>query len=391
MKILFLTSRLPYPPNRGDRVRTFNFVRQMSHEHEVSVLSFIADPSENAFVEPLQQYCARVQTVLLRPHQSCFNAGRGLFSSKPLQVHYYHSRTFAGKVQREIELFRPDMLYVHLFRMAPYGMDMPVPYRVLDMTDVISREIELSLPYRNSIQKRVYALEYERIRRYETEIINHFDESWLISPQDLAQLNGRRNGAKVTVVPNGVNTELFRPLSQPREPRTLIFVGHMGVPHNHDAADRLIRQVVPRVEAACGPVQVRLVGQDSDRNGFRNSLDGRVQCTGFVEDLNGELNRSAVFAAPLRFAAGTQNKILEAMAAGTPVVTTSLGNQGIGASPDSDLLVGDTDEQFANHVVRALQDQPTADSMGLRGRQFVETRFPWSAVQHRLQDIANSI
>jgi glycosyltransferase involved in cell wall biosynthesis len=282
-----------------------------------------------------------------------------------------------------------DAAYIHLFRMAPYLAHHPGLYRVVDLTDVISKEVAASLPYRGAASRLLYSLERPRIAAYEKKVAEHFEESWLISGADLKVLGRRAPGANLQVVPNGVDLEQLRPSNGETEPDLLLFVGHMSVFHNVDAASFLAEEILPRVRRAVPACRVRLVGADpAPRVKALGELPG-VTVAGFVPDLNAELNRAAVFVAPLRFAAGVQNKVLEALAAGRPVVTTRQVSEGLGATPGEHLLAGDDPGVLAALVGELLQDPDRARAIGEAGRLFVAQRFTWETARRRMKEIEN--
>ena len=188
-------------------------------------------------------------------------------------------------------------------------------------------------------------------------------------------------------MPNGVDFAAFYPTSQPAEPDSLLFTGHMRVFHNIDAATFLTREILPLVRRQVPDCSLTLAGADPGPEVQALAGEPGVTVAGFVPDLNDALNKAAVFVAPLRFAAGVQNKALEAMAAGRPVVTTSLVNQGLGAQPGRDLLIVDDAGTIANQIVALLRDAGMRERIGQAGRQFVRSRFSWDVVAQRVRAI----
>ncbi len=331
MRILCLASRLPYPPNRGDRLRAFNFIKNLSREHKLSLLSFIAHESEREHLPPLRAYCQDVRVLTMSQRHSALSVLYNLWRREPLQALYYRSGAMRRLVKQTLTEKQFDAAYVHLFRMAPYVADQPRLYRIVDLTDAISEEITRSLPYRGLISRLIYKLELSRIRRYERHVAKTFEETWLISKADRQVLAMDCPAANIRVVPNGVDANRLYPLEQPCEPDSLIFVGHLGVFHNVDAATILARKVLPLVRQQIPNCSLKIVGAEPNAQVRALDAEPAVSVTGFVPDLNDYLNRAAIFVAPLRFAAGVQNKVLEAMATASPVVTTNLVNAGLGA------------------------------------------------------------
>lgn len=392
MRILCLTARLPYPPNRGDRLRAFHFIEHLAQEHELTLLSFVAGAGARDYLAELRPFFQKIHLVNLPPWRSALAAGLNLWRSQPLQALYYRSRAMQKLVDSVVAAGDFDVAYVHLFRMAPYVARHSNLYRIVDLTDVISEEVARSLPYRNPFWRLIYTIERPRIVRYERWAARHFEETWLISEADRRVLAAACPGANIQVVRNGVDTEAFSPLQKSPAPHRLIFVGHFGVFHNIDAAVYLVREILPLVQADIPDCTVQLVGAKPAEAVQRLAAENEaVSVTGFVPDLNAYLNEAAVFVAPLRFAAGVQNKVLEAMAAGTPVVTSSLVNKGLSAAEERDLLVADTPAGFARQIIRLLRDPALQAELSQSGRAFVCRQYSWDHVLARMQTVAQQL
>ncbi len=387
MRILFLTSRLPYPPNRGDRSRVYHFLQHLSPKHDLSLAAFIAHDFEREHLTLLGAYCREVRVVQMAPSRSALSVLLNLWRGRPLQALYYRSKDMHRLIDELLEGDRFDVVYVHLFRMAPYVADRPDLYRVVDLTDAISKEVARSLPYRGQAWRLIYGFERPRIERYERWVANTFEETWMISEADRRVLASACKGANVQVVPIGVDTEHFYPTGQPCRANSLIFVGHMGVFHNVDAVTHLVQDVLPLVRQRIPECTLEIVGSEPSAQVRRLATDPAVSVVGFVPDLNARLNEGAVFAAPLRFAAGVQTKVLEAMAAARPVVTTSIVNEGLGAQPGQDILIADDATTTANRIVDLLRDEQLRARIGQAGRHFVSRQYTWQQVVERMGEI----
>jgi len=391
MRILFLTGRLPAPPNRGDRLRAYHFLRVLSREHRITLLSFIADDRETGNIGPLRPFCEDIQLVHRGRWQATTATALNVWRRMPFQSLYFRSSVMQGAVDNLLARRQFDAVYVHLFRMAQYVAARRRPYRILDLTDAISSEIERSLPYRDPKWRLIYRLELPRIRRYERDIVRRFDETWLISPAERSYIFPDGPDDRTFVVPNGVDTVRFHPSGHGRNEPALIFVGHMGVFHNIDAAEHLAADILPRVRAAVPRARLSLVdAEPAPAVRALAALPG-VSVPGHVSDLNAALNDAAVFVAPLRFAAGIQNKVLEAMAAGLPVVTTSYVNQGLEAEAGQHLLVADEPAALAEAVVGLLRDPGARRRLGQNGRDFVLQRYRWEDVLDRMKVIEQKL
>jgi sugar transferase (PEP-CTERM/EpsH1 system associated) len=387
MNILFLTSRLPYPPNRGDRVRTFNFIKRLSQDHEIQLLSFIESGKERERLPLLEPYC-RVETVTLSRSRSYWNMLTRATSGSPFQTMYYHSREMERLVRRHVESQDFDLVYSHLFRMAPFAPLLPNVPRVVDLTDCISRELAASIRHRPWPLRPLLRVEANRIRRYEAWVADSFDEAWTISPSDRAEILRLAPDASIHVVSNGVDDSLYSATPR-RGGMRLGFLGNLSVPHNIDAARLLALEIMPEVQRIFPDARLEIFGDGVTRSVRNLHGKNRTIVTGPVANLGAVFESLSVFVSPLRFAAGIQNKILEAMAAGLPVVTTSYGNEGLAAEPEKEILVHDHLAHFAGAVISLLQDPDRATELGEAARSFVQSSFTWDAVADRIANLTS--
>lgn len=391
MRLLFLTSRLPYPPHRGDRLRVYHFLRKLSKEHQITLISFISNEKERNHIKSLREFCVDISVVKVGPTKSAFNVGLNYWRKLPLQTLYYCSREMQKMVDETLSKNNFDAIYVHLFRMVPYIETGTTLYRIVDLTDIISQELVHSMPYRGFFSRMLYNVERPRIEKYEKHVANHFEEVWLISEYDRAVLLEKSPNANIKVVRNGVDSSIFFPTNEQKTPSSLIFVGHMGVFHNVDAAIYLVNEIFPLIQLKIPDAIIRIVGASPSLKVQRlNEIPG-VEVMGFVPDLNKILNRSSVFVAPLRFSAGVQNKVLEAMAAGCPVVTTTLVNQGLGARSGHELILGDDAPSLANAIIGLLEDEVQRHQIGKSGRAFVKANYRWDMVCEQMEVIQKTI
>ena len=387
MKLLFLTSRLPYPPNRGDRLRTFNFIRSLADEHEIHLLSFINGENEREYIAPLKDFCQTIQILPLPAWRSAITVGLNIWRRQPLQALYYRSSAMQNLIRSTVVETQFDAVYVHLFRMAPFVTDFDDLYRIVDLTDVISQELIHSMPYRGVFSRLIYALELPRVERFERWVAETFEETWLISDHDRGLLVKECPDANIQVVPNGVDIQKLHSTGETPTLNSLIFVGHLGVFHNVDAALFLVHDILPLVRAEIPGVTLKLVGAAPNPEIQALGNISGVQVTGFVDDLNAALIQSTIFVAPLRFAAGVQNKVLEAMAVGRPIVTTSLVNQGVGAVDGRDLIAADDAQSIADAVIDLLRDPEKREHLGHAARTFVNVNFNWDFVRQRMRAV----
>jgi glycosyltransferase involved in cell wall biosynthesis len=253
-----------------------------------------------------------------------------------------------------------------------------------------------SLPHRRGLSRLVYGIETPRVRRYEVEIASRFDEVWVVSPRDRDELVERGAPASIRVIPNGVDPSWIEEAERGGEPRAgaeprparILFVGHLAVPHNVDAVRFFAADVMPLIRREKPHAEFIAAGAGAGSELRRLERRGLVTLAGFVPDLRRMLEEASVFVAPLRFAAGVQNKVLEAMAAGRPVVATPEVNAGIGAKPGYEIVLASEPGSFAAETLALMRDPVRSAKLGSAARAFAASRFTWSALRERAEWLA---
>jgi sugar transferase (PEP-CTERM/EpsH1 system associated) len=377
VRLLVLAPRFPWPLDKGDRLTVFNLVRHFSQNHHVALLTFLEPGQDPAARRHLEDAAERVETVPLRKWGAYAGALGAVLRGRPLQVGYYASARMRERVQQTIDDFEPDVVYAHTIRMGEYLAGARRP-RVLGM------QISMRLNYgrlarhsRNPLRRLLYRIEAWWAGRYEPRIARRFDRCLLISEKDVAALGSPRP-LNIVVNPHGVAFRYFTSDGpEAEEDGHIVFTGNMAYPPNADAAVWFARKILPRIRREVPDARFSVVGADPlpavrvlDRN-------PAVEVTGRVEDLRPYLDRAAVAVDPLRVGAGLQNKVLEGMSMGVPMVVTAVANEGIGAEPGRHLLVADRADDFARQVVRLLRDPEMRTRIGAAARRFVIDEWSW--------------
>jgi sugar transferase (PEP-CTERM/EpsH1 system associated) len=381
MRVLALTPRLPFPPVGGDKLRAYSFLSRLSQRHPVDLLSFIERADEEAQARDLARRHPgiSVETVRLGPWRSRLGALVGLASREPLQVHYYRSAEMRARVEARLASTRYDAVYVHLVRMAQYVERRTEPRRVLDMTDAISMVFARAQAVRRDWFRVVNAIEWGRVRRYEPEIVRRFDATVLIAEVDAQEL--AKNGApaeRLVVVNNGVDRAFFTPSAREYDSSRAVFVGNLYSFANSDAALRIAREIAPRLRAQIPAASIDIVGVNPPASVRAFSGREGVTVTGAVDDVRPFVERAALSLCPVRVAGGVQNKILESLALGVPVVTSPEGFEGLGACGEEDgVLVARSDDEFAALSVALMRDASLRAELGRRGAAFIGRSYDW--------------
>lgn len=377
-----MTSRYPYPPYRGDRLHAFHTLKALSQEHDVAVLALTNGSEQTADLRAF----TGIRTVRLPRMRSWIQAWAGLLSTVPSQVWYCHSSRMKELVNEELQARSFDVVVSHSIRMAPYLWGIDHPLKILLLGDSLGRNLDGGAPYSSWWKRPGLVWERWRVDRFTARAARRFRESWAFSQEDATDLI-RLGCPRIAVVPHGVDERLFDLVRTPSLDPTVLFVGNLSVPHNVDAARWLAGGIWPRVRAQWPNARLVLAG--ADPISVIRKLDGvkGVQVPGTRFDLRETWASAHVLVAPLRFSTGIQNKLLEAMAAGVPVVTSSNAASAVGGIHRQHLLVAETEESIAEAVLETLSDPPGATRRALAARQHVRNAFRWEGFAERLEEL----
>jgi len=387
MKILFLTSRLPYPPHRGDKLKIFHLMRQLSRAHELTLLSFISDKSELASAGPLKELCREVHTVYRPFSRSLLGCLAAVPSPDPIQVGYFRSRTMRETLGRVLAEGNFDVIHTHLIRMAQYTRDLRGPVRVLDLTDAGSLYLDrFRRTVKNPLLKLLVWAELRRLKPYEG-VIEAFDAALVCSPVDRRVLASAAPKARLDILYNGIDLETFTPGEGIHgDPDRIIYTGNLSYFPNTDGIRYFVRQVLPLIRREIPGVKLYIVGKDPPGN-VRKLASENITVTGFVPDIRAEYLASTVAVAPVRFGAGTLNKVLEPLALGIPVVSTPIGVEGLPLEPGRHLMLADSPADFAAAVVAVLRDPELRRRLSVQGRDAVRSEYGWNVIAGTLENI----
>jgi sugar transferase (PEP-CTERM/EpsH1 system associated) len=355
LRVVFLCHRLPYAPNRGDRIRAYHMLEQMRRDADVHVVSFVHDRAEA--IEAHRVPADRVTVLPTAPWRNRLRALALLGTDRPLTHLLLDAPGAAAAVDHAIRTTRPDVLVAYCSGVArlaltPEAADLPL---VVDMVDVDSAKWRALAPATPQPMRWIYQREARCLGAFERALVARAATTLVVNERERSTLADMVPGARVSVIENGIDLERFRPpADEPRQPH-VVFCGVMNYAPNEEAALRLIRDIWPRVRTARPDARLVLVGaHPTSRMTAAAAADRSIDVTGSVADVRPYLWRAAVSAAPLRTARGLQNKVLEALAARLPVVTTPAVAEGLPGSALPGCLVAADDGEAAAALVRLL-------------------------------------
>jgi polysaccharide biosynthesis protein PslH len=454
VKILVLTSRFPFPLEKGDKLRIYNQMRELSRAgHEIVGIALADAPVSDAHLSELKQFCSRVYTYKLTKWAIFSNILLNILRGPklPFQVAYFFNSSIKNQIKQVISTEKPDHIYCHLVRMSEYVRDMDLP-KTLDFMDAFGAGTEDRANISSFFLRSLWHFEARLMLDYEKKIAADFTHLTIISEQDRARLPISAEAA--TVIGNGVDIDFFSLINLEKQHLETIkrnlkslenhlfngelnsknnlefnknelidselqsidnqlialenkanfkseihkinsdlikkydvcFVGNLGYYSNVEAVRFLIKKIFPLLKLAKPDIKILLAGArpTAEIQGFANE---NITVLGWVDDIREAYSASRILVAPLMHGIGQQNKILEAMAMHVPVVSTSRVNNAIGATPETDILVADTEGSFAEQILRLLQSIDLQRLIAENGRAFVEEKYSWRGATKGLNEL----
>lgn len=387
MKILYVCHRFPFPPERGGKIRPFNMIRHLSRSHEVTVASLVRSEQEAKEGEGLAQYCAHYEMGRVRDSVQMLRMLARLPTPTPSSMGFFYSAQLARQVRALLRQQRFDLIFVHCSSVAQYVEDVRDTPKILDFGDMDSQKWFEYAHYKPFPLSLGYRLEARKLERAERRLASRFELCTAITRAEWETLEGFGTGVRSDWFPNGVDSEYFAPSTEPYERDTVAFVGRMDYYPNQECMFDFCAKVLPRLQASRPGLKLLIIGADPSPAVQRLGRLRGVTITGSVPDVRPFLRRAALMVAPLNIARGTQNKILEAMAMGIPVVSSRVAAGGVDASSPEHFLVASAPEEYAAAILRILDDRAERSRLSLAGRERMLSHHDWEKSMQRLDAI----
>ena len=394
--LLFLCHRIPYPPNKGDKIRSFHFLRALAKRYLISLATFVDDPNDAQYLSALAPYCARICAVPLHPTFRRLRSLRGLLSGKALSVEFYDHPEIWNWLRREVVQNPPDAVFVYSSPMAQYlSVVDDTACRVIDFVDVDSEKWRAYAAAKPWPTKLIYQLEAERLGRFERSWVKSSTHCVLVSKAEAQLFNSLLDvpSKNVSYVDNGVDLDYFSPDAHllnpfPRDRNIIVFTGAMDYWANVDAVTWFAREIFPQVRATLSASEFWIVGSRPTQSTQRLGAIEGVTVTGRVDDIRPYLQHAGIAVAPMRIARGVQNKVLEAMAMAKPVIGTTAAFEGLHLPEAYGAVTSDGVPEFARLCVEALSES-SISHFGASGREYVERHHSWARSTEKLLSLLN--
>jgi polysaccharide biosynthesis protein PslH len=383
MKLLVVLPRFPYPLEKGDKLRAYNHIRFLSKKFEIVLFALNDCEVSEEHIEKLQPFCISIHIFKISRISIIINLFRALFSGIPFQAGYFFNRKAQKKLDRVVSNEKPDRIFCQLLRVAEYVKNKPIP-KTLDYQDVFSKGIQRRIAKAPFYIRPLFCMEYKRLLKYEATLFDIFDQKVIISEPD-RDLIPHPEKEKIHIIPNGVDHDFFKPMEMKKE-YDIVFTGNMGYPPNVNAAEFLVNKILPLVHKQKPDTMLLLAGATPARK-VQELENEKVIVTGWVDDIRECYAKARVFIAPMQIGTGLQNKLLEAMAMKIPCITSELANSALCASPGKEIIIGVKPEDYANHIVRLLDETDFANSIAEAGFEFVNKKYDWEKTTINLTNI----
>lgn len=388
--LLYLVHRLPYPPNKGDKVRSYHLLKHLAARHRVFLGTFIDDPQDEVHVDVLPQYVADMHIARISPPTAKLRSLTGLFGNEALTLPYYRSAGLQAWVDRTLREQRIDAAIVFSSAMAQYVTSVSNLRTLVDFVDVDSAKWTQYAPNHRWPLSWLYRREGERLLAYERSVARQVTHSFFVTDAETELFCSRAPECRgrVDAMCNGVDAEFFSPehgLDSPfgNNERPLVFTGAMDYWPNVDAVSWFVAEILPALLRSHSDLKFYIVGR-SPTPAVIALANEHVVVTGTVPDVRPYLRYAAAVVAPLRLARGIQNKVLEAMAMGAPVVASQECAGPVDAVQERDFLTAGTVEDYQHQIERLLQSPEQAVAMGKAARTQVLKRYSWDAHLSRI-------
>ena len=378
MRIFFVCQRVPFPPDRGDKITTFNEIRHLSIAHEVHVFCLADGSPDLANIPGLSDYVQSVTAVPVTGLRSRLRALTALVTGKPLSVAAYNEKRLHDAIKEQFSALKPDLIMVYSCNVAQYAEDFPQVPRLMQFAELDSSRWG-QYAKRSPIPLRwIYAIEQRRFFAYEQRIARAFSHALVCTAIEQREFQRLIPGVPVSFVGNGVDLDYFRPAASPKQPGSIVFTGVMDYLPNVDAVIWFCNKALPLIQAQIPEATFVICGSRPTVAVHRLAKKPGVTVTGWVPDTRPFLDRAEVFVAPLRMGRGIQNKVLEGLAMGLPCIASTAAWSGTAVANGEGLLVADEPQEFAGHVVRLLREPDFRTSMACKARAAVEANYRWA-------------
>lgn len=381
MKLFIITSRIPYPLEKGDKLRIFHQIRFLSEKFDIYLCAINASkkPIHPEAKKELGKYCKEVHFISLSYGGIIASLAKSIWNGLPFQTALFTTCKSKNTVRNLIAEINPDYVYCHLSRASEYVKHTSQP-KTIDYMDAFSMGMYRRWKNSSAPLKWLYAWEYKKQKKYEKSIFRFFDKHTIITEQDRECIDHIRKG-EIEIIRNGVDFEYFTDRVS-NDNYDIVFVGNMSYPPNIDAAQFLCHEILPIIQQKRPQTSVLIAGSDPHKSVLALQNE-QVHISGWMEDIREAYASAKLFIAPMRIGTGLQNKLLEAMSMQKACITTNLANKALGAPKDA-IYTAEHAADLANHCINLLDSDEDRNLLAKKGKNFVKSQYSWQKTTEAL-------
>lgn len=383
-KLVVLLSRFPFPLEKGDKLRAYFLIKELSKSFQITLICTSDKSIEDSHIEELKPFCETIHILQLKKWLIPVNLLKSWLNGNPFQVGYFYQSWIKKRINHLLNEIQPDAIFSQLIRTTEYVKDYHDCPKTLDYMDALSKGMERRYEQAKFLYKGIYRSEFQRLINYERRIFDYFENHTIISAQDRDVIL-HPNHKQIHLIANGVDKRFFQ-TEEKEKSIDILFTGNMSYPPNVDAAIYLVKKIMPLIWKSIPNCNLVIAGATPSSE-VQKLHSERVTITGWVEDIKPYYAQSSVFCAPMRLGSGLQNKLLEAMAMGIPCVTSTIANNALYAIKDKDIIVEDRPENCAKKIIYLLENKNVAKEIGENGKNHVFTQFDWKSISFQLTKI----
>ncbi|MFT6997794.1 MAG: sugar transferase (PEP-CTERM/EpsH1 system associated) [Cryomorphaceae bacterium] len=386
MKLLVILSRLPYPLEKGDKLRAYHQLRELNKKNEVILCCLTTEDSQEKHLAEVRKVCNKLHVFKLTKWRIYLNLLFAFFSRKPFQVHYFYQRSIHKTIQKIISDSEPDHIFCQLLRTAEYAKNEHNYRKTIDYQDAFSKGMERRADRARFPLREVFNLERKRLVAYENIIFEYFETKVIISDEDRKHIYHPER-QYIHIITNGIDTDFFHPSANRVEEFDLVFVGNMSYPPNIETAEFIVEKVLPLLQSKFPDIKLLLAGAEPTKKVQVLANQKGVTLRAGLEDIREAYGSGKIFFAPMLIGTGLQNKLLEAMAMEKPCVTSDLANKALMATHRENILVGATPEDYTKLISELMGNPDLRIGLGENGRKYVQGKFSWESSTNELANL----
>jgi sugar transferase (PEP-CTERM/EpsH1 system associated) len=375
-KILFLSHRIPFPPNKGDKIRSFAEIRHLSRKHEIHLLAFCDDPEDLQHAGALEEYCKTTTLIPLSKWKQSLRAGFAMIYGKPWSLGYFYCPQMKRAFSELIARFSFDLIFVYCSSVAGYATSAKCP-KILDFVDADSLKWKQYSDFHRPPKSWLYSYEARKLYDFELEMMETFDRTLFVSPSEIANRSTTGLTDKIYFMQNGIDLEYFKPPSALAASPAIAFTGAMDYYPNIDAALFFAREIFPIIRSIKPDARFLIIGSRPTEEVRKLAAIPGITVTGTVKDVRPFLAECQAAVVPLRIAQGIQNKILEALAFGLPVIATPVAAGTLASAKELPIAATADPGEFARYVLRFLQEYPITPDKIDASRKYLSMHYDW--------------